>query len=69
MKLCTLDLHPDCCWEAPIVRLWDGPGHVLAGVCKESPALLGAGTGTSRSCIPAANEVVRGQSENFWKSG
>lgn len=30
------------------VALWDGPGHVLAGVCKESPAPLGAGTAATR---------------------
>lgn len=27
------------------VAFWDGPGLVLAGICRESPALLGAGTG------------------------
>lgn len=29
-----------------LVALQDGPGHVLAGTCRESPALLGAGTGS-----------------------
>lgn len=53
IKFRSLDLHPECCWKAPAtglavvpVVLWDGSVHVLAGTYKESPAVLGAGTGS-----------------------
>jgi len=72
---CALDLHPSSCCKASAVglavtptALRDGPGQILADIWKETPALLGAGTGSHPSPGWAASLQKKRPFGDCWRT-